>query len=454
MSDRDPSSDVPEDRTIIMPTPGRRRDPGRGEDAPPATPPAASSAASSREDPGAVTSVASTAYHNPLLAAAAPLLAATVRIRETPHHDDPGGLQQSLAQAIRQFETRAQQAGVKPEHVIGARYLLCTLLDEAAADTPWGGSGTWARQSLLVLFHNETWGGEKCFVLLGKLAENPTANRDLLELFHVVLGLGFQGRYRVIDGGAGQLASVRERLWQMLERERGPRDPELSPGWRSDAAGRSLRWRVPIWVVAGVAALLVAALYAALVFMLNAGSDPTFAAIQDLRLKTAPLPPAQALPTPPPAPVVPRLAGFLAPEVRAEKVAVADLPDRSVVTIRGDGLFAAGSADIDEHALPILSRIAEALKATPGSVLVAGHSDSQPIRSMRFPSNWHLSLARAQSVAAFLGQTVPSQRIRAEGKSDTEPVAPNTTADGRSRNRRVEITLFAATPQIDAGAAK
>ena len=54
------------------------------------------------------------------------------------------------------------------------------------------GSGAWARLSLLVMFHNETWGGEKVFQLLARLAEDPAGNRDLLELMHVVLALGFE----------------------------------------------------------------------------------------------------------------------------------------------------------------------------------------------------------------------------------------------------------------------
>jgi type VI secretion system protein ImpK len=284
-------------------------------------------------------------------------------------------------------------------------------------------------------------GGEKCFQLLGKLAENPSANRDLLELFHVCLALGFQGRYRALEGGAGQLAGVRERLWQMIARDAGARDPELSPHWKSDVSGRELKWHVPTWVIAGAAALAVGLLYVLLVLMLNATSDPVFAAIQNLKLKTAALPPEAPPPVPAAAPP-PRLSGFLAPEIKADLVSVADLPDRSVVTIRGDGLFSPGSAEVDAKGLPILSRIAEALRATPGNVSIAGHSDSQPIRSARFPSNWHLSLARARSVQAYLGETVPAQRLRAEGKSDSEPVAGNDTPEGRARNRRVEITLF------------
>ena len=78
-------------------------------------------------------------------------------------------------------------------------------------------------------------------------------------------------------------------------------------------------------------------------------------------------------------------------------------------------------------------------------MLVTGHTDDQPIRSLRYPSNWHLSQARADSVKALLAGTLKAERLRAEGHADTEPVDDNRTPAGRSRNRRVEVTL-AVTP--------
>jgi type VI secretion system protein ImpK len=80
----------------------------------------------------------------------------------------------------------------------------------------------------------------------------------------------------------------------------------------------------------------------------------------------------------------------------------------------------------------------------PGQVLITGHTDSVPIRSARFPSNWHLSQERAKSVLQLLGDTVAPARLSAEGRADSEPVAPNDTKENKARNRRVEITLYPA----------
>ncbi|MCR3803343.1 OmpA family protein, partial [Pseudomonas aeruginosa] len=97
---------------------------------------------------------------------------------------------------------------------------------------------------------------------------------------------------------------------------------------------------------------------------------------------------------------------------------------------------------------PLLLRIADALRKVKGQVLVTGHSDNRPIATLRYPSNWKLSQARAQEVADPLGATTgDAGRFTAEGRSDTEPVATNASAEGRARNRRVEITVFAEGAQ-------
>jgi type VI secretion system protein ImpK len=74
---------------------------------------------------------------------------------------------------------------------------------------------------------------------------------------------------------------------------------------------------------------------------------------------------------------------------------------------------------------------------------VTGHTDKTPVRTVRFPSNWHLSEERAQSVKQLLlAHAVAADRVRAEGRADSEPVAPNNDPAQRAQNRRVEVTLF------------
>jgi type VI secretion system protein ImpK len=87
--------------------------------------------------------------------------------------------------------------------------------------------------------------------------------------------------------------------------------------------------------------------------------------------------------------------------------------------------------------------VADALNKGPGSVAVSGHTDNVPMRSMRYPSNWVLSEARANAVRQILASRVALERMTALGLADTQPVVPNDSAENRALNRRVEITLTA-----------
>ncbi len=444
--ENDPFAAFESDRTVIKPTGGRAARPaapasgaapGEGANRPAAAGGSGTSAGG-KEAPLALDALM-TASLNPLVSAASPLLSAAPRIRAMVQHPNPAGLKDALADGVRKFEAQARAEGLPNEQVVAARYILCTLLDESAASTPWGGSGVWANQSLLVLFHNEAWGGEKVFQLMSKLAENIPANRNLLELMYVVLAFGFEGRYRVLNDGKAQLDGIRTRLSQMLKQGRPEPDKALSPRWQGvPAQAARLRDGVPMWVLASLAALLLTAVYVGLRFSVNGASDPVFSTLQGLDVKAAPV-----LAAPPAAPApAPRLATLLKPDIDAGLVQVRDLADRSIVVIKGDGFFEPGSAVIADRVQPLLSRIGAALKELPGNVLVTGHSDNQPIRSVRFPSNWHLSQDRAAAVKTTLATMVKPERVRSEGRAEAEPVDDNATPAGRARNRRVEVTLF------------
>jgi type VI secretion system protein ImpK len=386
---------------------------------------------------------------NPLVALANRLLLLVPQLRATRQVADPAALRTSLAQGIRDFAARAAAQGIAPERVMASRYVLCTMIDEAASDTPWGGSGLWGRHSLLAMFHNETEGGEKVFQLMARLAEKPGENRDLLELIYAAITLGFEGRYRVIENGRAQLDAVRDRLAQILKKERGDHSHALAEHWQGQPVKRAatLSW-LPLAASAGVAALLLVGVYWGLSSSLEGRSDPVFGEIQGLRLT----PPVVAAPQPAPKP---RLAQFLQPDIKANLVRVSDEIDRSVITIRGDGTFATGSATLLPEREALMGRIADALAQVAGNVLVTGHTDNQPItRSARYPSNWHLSDERARNVRDLLiAHKVNADRIRAEGRADAEPVVPNDTPTNRALNRRVEVTLFVGRP-ADASASR
>lgn len=425
------------DRTIIKPIPGGRRS------AAPPPPPQPVAPAPSYPPPSSGKARMGSALEQ----AAAPLLALLPRLRNSAQHPDLDGLRTQLIAAVRGFEAQARAAGASPEEVASARYCLCTALDEVVLNTPWGAASDWSQRSLLITFHNEAWGGEKFFLLLERLLPDPAGNRNLLELMYLCLALGFEGRYRVLSDGRSRLEELRERLYCSLRNLRGEYERELSPHWQGVVERRNPVLRhVPLWVAAALAGVLLLGLYTLFSYRLNRASDPLYTALHGLAADPAALfarPVALATPTPPP-PKPTGLRTFLAEEIGQQRVELREQPGRTTILIRGDELFASGSAAVNSAYLPLLARIAAALKTEPGAVLVTGHTDDRPIFTPRFPSNWHLSQARAEAVKALLaaGLNEPGRAIAAEGRADSEPLAPNDSAANRARNRRVEIVLL------------
>jgi len=198
--------------------------------------------------------------------------------------------------------------------------------------------------------------------------------------------------------------------------------------------------------------------YAIFSGLLNSASDPVFTAMGGMRDETVAMVRRGGVAVTP-APVKPQaqddrlrvtqdLRKFLDPQIRQGLIDVIDDADKTTIRIRGDGLFDSGSANLKPGFLPLLAQIGQELNTVQGKVLVTGHSDNVPIRTLQFPSNWHLSKARADSIVAMLAAASSNPgRFLSEGRADTEPVATNNTPQGRAQNRRVDIILLARINQ-------
>jgi len=375
---------------------------------------------------------------NSLAVAANPLLNLIPQIRVTPHHPNPEQLRNFLVEQVQLFERRARESQVPPETILAARYALCTALDETAAKTPWGGGGQWSRHSLLVTFHNETWGGEKFFQVLARLVQDPKKHLDLIEMMAVCIALGFEGRFGVVDNGRSQLETLRRRLVEIINGARGEYAKALSLHWQGATADGKSRWGfLPLWIAIGSTIALLTGIYLLYYFFIADKSNVVYSAINAIR-------PAKVAAFKPPPAAVKRLAKFLEPEIREGLVDVNDFADRSVVILRGDGMFDSGQIDVKPRYLSVIQRVADALNAVPGAVQITGHTDNVPIRGLRrFPSNFELSQARAQVVRDMIDSRINDRsRTRAQGKADGEPIDSNATAEGKARNRRVEVVLL------------
>lgn len=424
------------DRTVIRPRPG-----GKGPNT--ATRQAPQPAASPAP-------VYATPYLPPRLGAnkletaASALLSLLGRLRDTPSHPDPAALKSGIIDKMRAFERRAEELGVEKETIFWARYALCTAIDEIVLSTPWGNQSVWRDQSLLVTLHNEGWGGEKFFQLLQKLLQNPARNLELLELMYICLAFGFEGRYRPLPDGFAQLQGVQDNLYRTIRNQHGESEPDLSAHWQGIVRRQiPLVQYVPLWVVLAISGVMLLLIYSGFSLSLNVKSDPLHAALHNLA-RNVKMEVQRAPPPPPTKPAnLPTLRGLLANEIAHGDLSVEEVAEGERVRIAGDGLFASGSVTVNERYLPLFKTIAMALRKLPGEILVAGHTDDRPIRSLRYPSNWHLSSTRAAAVAELLSVDLAHpERVRSEGLGEAEPLASNSTPEGRARNRRVEITLL------------
>ena len=436
MASDDPFFSPPsDDRTIIRPRPG-----GRSSDfhQDPVTP---------VQLPPNEAAIPRLGHLNPLESASSGLLALMTRLNNSRTQSDIAALKEKIIREIKQFQITAQAQGIDAQTISSARYVLCTALDETVLNTPWGHNSSWTQQSLLSLFHNEVSGGERFFYLLKSLAQNPAKNRNLLELMYLCLALGFKGRYRLIDGGIDKLTSIREWLYQILQKERGYVEHTLSPHWQGISDKRNpLIKLMPLWVIGALSVGLLTILFGIFLFQLNNDSDPVFREIYAINPPAIKIPVIQAFPLPQPNPE-PKpqitLAQLLDNEINRDQLKVLESTALSTIIIRGDNLFSSGSTSVNSSIIPLLVTIAKALNQLPGQVEIIGHSDNVPMRSARYPSNWHLSKARAESVAAIIKQNLTNpERISIEGRADLEPIASNLTREGKAKNRRVEIVLL------------
>lgn len=207
---------------------------------------------------------------NPLVAASALLLSEVVRLKTNANPENFDALNERLNVAIKLFEHRALQEGVEGGQVMAARYVLCTVVDEAVVTTPWGNESAWSQMSLLSTFHNETFGGEKFFQLLEHLSRNPVKHLAMLELMYICLSLGFEGKYRVLPRGMLELEAIRDSLYRQIRQLRGDIPRELSPHWEGLKEGRRKLVRiVPGWLVAVATVAGLALLYAGFSWVLH-----------------------------------------------------------------------------------------------------------------------------------------------------------------------------------------
>ncbi len=131
-------------------------------------------------------------------------------------------------------------------------------------------------------------------------------------------------------------------------------------------------------------------------------------------------------------------------EIGQGLVSVEKKEDKVIVTVGAGGAFPSGTAQLTPAAKKIMSNIAEVNKKGTSTIKVTGHTDNVPLLfGSQYRDNWDLAAARAASVVQNLQESkvIDAKRLIATSKGETEPIASNTTRQGRSKNRRIEIEI-------------
>jgi chemotaxis protein MotB len=138
------------------------------------------------------------------------------------------------------------------------------------------------------------------------------------------------------------------------------------------------------------------------------------------------------------------LSAVLASELKHDEIAMRREPDGLVVSLREAGFFESGEAQMKASSEPAFDRIASLLRQRDCRLRIEGHTDSVPIHTPRFSSNWELSTARATEIVRLLivRDGFNPQHLSAAGYAEYHPVADNRTAEGRGQNRRVDLVIL------------
>jgi chemotaxis protein MotB len=139
-----------------------------------------------------------------------------------------------------------------------------------------------------------------------------------------------------------------------------------------------------------------------------------------------------------------KLNAELANEIMAGEVEISLQPRGLVLSLKESAFFAPGDDVVSPLARPIFAKVAAALRGIPGQIRLEGHTDDTPIHTRRFPSNWHLSSARSIAVLKLLTQDfrLPAERFAVAGYGQYRPLESNRSAEGRHKNRRVDVVIL------------
>lgn len=384
--------------------------------------------------------------HSPILAGASVLLSIAGSAMAASQIDF-SQLRELLIKEVNKYEELLSRAQLEPAEIKQCSYILCTVIDNLVLASPLSMNSDWGSRTILNSLHQESSGGEKVFLMLKRYLDSPYRYREMLELFHQCISIGFQGRYRVIQNGEEKLEKIKNEIYRLLKQEESLQQLPLSPHWNRVASLPS-HWlnRIPAWSVYAVTGAFLVLIYLSLSFSVNSLSDPAFNRIVGLGNKISTISMVKKDYHPPEQKTVTDtetvMDKVLAELQSSGQIQIFENVDNYRLIINTSQMFKSGTALLNDEYRDFIGKIGLVLSAIDNKITIVGHSDNIPIRSIKYPSNWHLSKARANAVASIFAQQMQADRfIKISAKGSSEPLVANDSRQNRAKNRRVEIFI-------------
>ncbi|MEL7126392.1 MAG: type IVB secretion system protein IcmH/DotU [Pseudomonadota bacterium] len=385
---------------------------------------------------------------NPIIAAASDLLVLLGRLRTGMVEMQAIPLRDHVMREIASFVQKCQEAGVPPEDIDVARYALAATSDDIVQTIPGNDPQYWQQFSMAAELLADRSAGIGFFARLEQVIALPGQRAHVLELMLTCLALGFEGKYRTEPNGQVMLSRLRTEVYQRFRSANARPPEELSHKWIAVLlGGRRQSGGMPLWVIGGVAAAMVVAMFVTLSWLLSGDAQAAQDDIIGLHTNLGEVVIERSENVveyeAPPTGQLERIQGRLAAEIEAGDVEVQEAGDYISVRLRDALRFGSGSAELTTDVTGLGRRIAEVLESEPGEIIVEGHSDNIPPSGRgRYKTNEALSEARAETVRALLEPHLSDPaRMTVEGVGPAKPLNTANTREARAENRRVEILL-------------
>lgn len=401
---------------------------------------------------------------NPLIASAGDLLVFLGRLRTGRVEMPAQPLRDHVVQELRRVSTDLHTRGISRDDHDLTLYALAATADDILQNLPGSDSAYWQQYSVSAELLQDRSTAMGFFRHLERISGMGMQQLHVLELMLTCLSLGFEGKFRAEGDGSLALARLRQDVYFRVRALQARPAAELSLKWLPVIkGGRRRNARLPIWLIGGIAAGMVAGMFATLSWVLSTEAQASQNRVLALNAQSGmvevertpvvmpvieeatpePEPQPRAVYVPPPPPQLDRIKGALAPQIDQGLVTVTTKGDFIVIRVGPELRFGSGSADLQSEFAPLARQIAGALNPEKGQIVIEGHSDNIPLSGTgRYKSNEQLSEARAASVRDVLvPYLADASRVSVKGVGPNDPLDPANTAAARARNRRVDILI-------------